>query len=284
MQTTETLKMVVRIFSEHQRFVMFLLTIYGVITGKPWLTNTNPQINFPTNKVKVNCESKILRREMSGQDSEESRSIIESFFITGRRARHALTEGVLAWVTVTGEESREAETSSKGENRQGLVKLLQEFTDMFPDELPNKIPPKRAIDNEVKTDDGEKPTSRAAYRLLKLEMDELQVQLADLLRRGFIEPSKSTGEAPVFFVKKADGSLRMVCDWRGQSRITIKNQVCLPNIDDLLDAVQGSTYFTMVDLRSGYNQIRIVEAAIQKNDHKYSIWSFPIHYHGIRTN
>ena len=56
----------------------------------------------------------------------------------------------------------------------------------------------------------------------------------------------------------------MVCDWRGLNRVTIKNQACLPNIDDLLDAVQGSTYFTMVDLRSSYNQIRIVEAAIPK--------------------
>ena len=181
MQMTDTLKTVVRIFSEHQRFVMFLLTIYGVITGKPWLTSTNPQINFRTNEVKVNCESISLRQEMSGQDSEESRSIIESFFISGRQAWHALrggAEDVLAWVTANGEESREAETSSQDENRQGLVKRLQEFADVFPDELPNKLPPKRAVDHEVKTDDGEKPTSRAAYRLLKLEMDELQVQLA----------------------------------------------------------------------------------------------------------
>ena len=110
---------------------------------------------------------------------------------------------MLAWVSATGEESREAETSSQDENRQGLVKRLQEFADVFPDELPNKLLPKRAVDHEVKTDDGEKPTSRAAYRLLKLEMDELQIQLAELLHRGFIEPSKSTCEAPVFFVKKA---------------------------------------------------------------------------------
>ena len=245
MQTTDTLKTVVQIFSEHQRFVMFLLTIYGVITGKPWLTSTNQQINFRTNEVNLNCESTSLRREMRGQDSEESRSIIEPFFISGRQARHALkggTEGVLARVTATGEESREAETSSQDENLQGLVKRLQEFADVFPDELPNKPPPKRAVDHEVKTEDGEKPTSRAAYRSLKLEMDELQVQLAELLRRGFIEPSKSPCEAPAFFVKKADESLRMVCDWRGLNRIRIKNQACLPNIDDLLDAVHISQW------------------------------------------
>ena len=79
---------------------------------------------------------------------------------------------MLAWVTATGEESREAKGSSQDENRQGLVKRLQEFADVFPDELRNKLPPKRAVDHEVKTDDGEKPTPHAAYRLLKLEMDE----------------------------------------------------------------------------------------------------------------
>ena len=95
-------------------------------------------------------------------------------------------------------------------------------------------------------------------------MDELQVQPAELLRRGFIEPSKSPYGAPVFFVKRANGSLRMVCDWRDLNRITIKNQACLPNIDDLFDAVHGSTYFTKLDLWSGYNQIRFEETAFPK--------------------
>ena len=135
---------------------------------------------------------------------------------------------------------------------------------MFPDELPNKLPPKRAVDHEIKIEDGENPTSCAAYCLPKPKMDELQVQLAELLRRGFIEPRKSPCGALVFFVKKADGSLRMVCDCHDLNRIMIKNQACSLNIDDLFDAVQGSTYITKLDLRSGYNQIRIAEAAIPK--------------------
>ena len=204
---------------------------------------------------------------MSGQDSEVSRLTIESFFISGCQARHALrvgAEGVLAWVTATGEESREAETSSKDKKRQGLEKLLQEFADVFPDELLNKLPPKRAVDHEIKTEDGEKLTPRAACCLPKPKMDELQVQLAELLRRGFIEPRKSPCRALVLFVKKADGSLRMVCDCHDLNRITIKNQACSLNIDDLFGAVQGSTYITKLNLRSGYNQIRIEEAAIPK--------------------
>ena len=64
------------------------------------------------------------------------------------------------------------------------------------------------------TEEGAVPPSRAAYRLPKPEMDELQAQLTELLRKGFIEPSKSPYGAPVFFVKKSDGSLRVVSDWR----------------------------------------------------------------------
>ena len=82
-------------------------------------------------------------------------------------------------------------------------------------------------------------------------MDELHKQLTALLGKGFIELSKSPYGAQVFFVKKADGSLRIVCDWRDLNKITIKNKACLPNIDDLFDTVQGARYFTKLDLRSG---------------------------------
>ena len=95
-------------------------------------------------------------------------------------------------------------------------------------------------------------------------MDELQKQITEMLKRGFIEPSKSPYGAPVFFVKISDGSLRMVCDWRQLNRITIKNKACLPNIDDLFDTVHGSCFFTKLDLRSGYNQIRIEEEDVPK--------------------
>ena len=60
-----------------------------------------------------------------------------------------------------------------------------------------------------------------------------------------------------FFIKKSDGSFRLVCDWRELNKITVKNEACLPNIDDIFDTIQGSKYFTKLDLRSGYNQVRV---------------------------
>ena len=68
----------------------------------------------------------------------------------------------------------------------------------------------------------------------------------------------------MFFVKKADGSLRLVCDWRDLNRITVKNEACMLNVDDLFDTVQGSRFFTKLDLHSGYNQVRIRTEDIPK--------------------
>ena len=87
---------------------------------------------------------------------------------------------------------------------------------------------------------GSSPPSRPPYRLSKPLLDELQVQLTSLLDKGFIEHSKSPYGAPVFFIKKADGTFRLVCDWRELNKITVKNEACLPNIDDLFDTIQGS--------------------------------------------
>lgn len=70
----------------------------------------------------------------------------------------------------------------------------------------------------------------------------------------------------------------MVCDWRDLNKITVKNKACLPNIDDLFDTVQGSTYFTKLDLRSGYNQIRI-----QKNDVEKTAINTPLGHYQFRV-
>ena len=67
-----------------------------------------------------------------------------------------------------------------------------------------------------------------------------------------------------FFGKKADGSLRMACDWRQLNKITIKNKACMPNADDLFDVVQGCEYFSKLDLHSGYNQVRIKDSDVAK--------------------
>ena len=75
------------------------------------------------------------------------------------------------------------------------------------------------------------------------ELKELKEQLRDLLEKGFIRPSTSPWGAPVLFVRKKDGSLRMCIDYRQLNKVTIKNRYPLPRIDDLLDQLQGGKCF-----------------------------------------
>ena len=89
------------------------------------------------------------------------------------------------------------------------------------------------------------------------ELDELKKQLDELLAAGFIQPSKSPFGAPVLFVKKKDGTMRMCVDYRDLNRITVKNRYPLPRIDELFDRLKGASWFSKIDLRSGYHQVRI---------------------------
>nr|GEV73367.1 putative reverse transcriptase domain, ribonuclease H-like domain, aspartic peptidase domain protein [Tanacetum cinerariifolium] len=105
---------------------------------------------------------------------------------------------------------------------------------------------------------------RSPYRLAPTKMQELSNQLKELQEKGFIRPSSLPWGAPVLFVKKKDGLFRMCIDYRELNKLTIKNRYPLPRIDDLFDQLQGSRYFSNIDLRSGYHQLRVCEEDILK--------------------
>ncbi|GJY78016.1 putative reverse transcriptase domain-containing protein [Tanacetum coccineum] len=108
------------------------------------------------------------------------------------------------------------------------------------------------------------PVAKLPYCLAPTEMQELSNQLKELQEKGFIRPSSSPWGAPVLFVKKKDGSFRMCIDYRELNKLTVKNRYSLPRIDDLFDQLQGSRYFSKIDLRSGYHQLRVREEDIPK--------------------
>jgi hypothetical protein len=86
-----------------------------------------------------------------------------------------------------------------------------------------------------------------------LELRELKEQLQELLDKGFICPSVSPWGAPVLFVKKKDGLMRLCIDYRELNKVTVKNKYPLPRVNDLFDQLHGSQVFSKIDLRSGYH-------------------------------
>ncbi|KAI3503585.1 hypothetical protein L1887_32031 [Cichorium endivia] len=95
-------------------------------------------------------------------------------------------------------------------------------------------------------------------------MHELSSQLHDLLEKGFIRPSFAPWGAPVTFTEKKDESFRMCVDYRELNKLIVKYKYPLPRINDLFDQLQGFCYFSKIDLRSGYHQLRVQEDDIPK--------------------
>jgi hypothetical protein len=90
------------------------------------------------------------------------------------------------------------------------------------------------------------------------------MQLEELMKKGYIRPSVSPWGAPVLFVKKKDGTLRLCIDFRQLNKVTVKNKYPLPKIDDLFDQLKNENIFSKIDLRSRYHQVRIKEEDIRK--------------------
>ncbi|KAA0039055.1 reverse transcriptase [Cucumis melo var. makuwa] len=141
--------------------------------------------------------------------------------------------------------------------------VARDYPDVFPEELPG-LPPHREIEFAIELEAGTVPISRAPYRMAPAELKKLKVQLQELLDKGFIRPSVSPWGAPVLFVKKKDGSMRLCIDYRELNKVTVKNRYPLPRIDDLFDQLQGATVFSKIDLRSGYHQLRIKDGDVPK--------------------
>ena len=128
-----------------------------------------------------------------------------------------------------------------------IDKTLQDYQDIFPGDLPRGLPPERAIDHRIELEPGSLPVSRPVYRMSPQELEEVKRQLDELLSKGFIRPSVSPYGAPILFVRKKDGSLRMCIDYRALNKSTVKNSYSLPRIDDLLDQLHGATVFSRSD-------------------------------------
>jgi len=96
------------------------------------------------------------------------------------------------------------------------------------------------------------------------ELEELKKQLEELIEKEFVRPSISPWGAPVLFVKKKDGSMRLCVDYRELNKITVKNKYPLPRIEDLFDQLHGVAVFSKIDLRTGYHQLRIKKDDVHK--------------------
>lgn len=129
------------------------------------------------------------------------------------------------------------------------------FSDIFTQENFNTLPIRRPWDHAIELVHGAKPYAGKVYSMTLDEQKALDEFLDDNLKTGRIQPSKSPWGAPFFFVKKKDGKLHPVQDYRKLNDLTTKNKYPLPLISELISKLKNSQYYTKMDIRWGYNNI-----------------------------
>ncbi|KAL0461879.1 UNVERIFIED_CONTAM: Retrovirus-related Pol polyprotein from transposon.6 [Sesamum latifolium] len=143
-----------------------------------------------------------------------------------------------------------------------LTLLLDDYSELFQE--PQGLPPTRSIEHKIVLKQDAFPRKMHPYKYSYAKKGEIETIVKGLMKDGIIRPSQSAFGSPVLLVKKKDGSSRMCVDYRYLNNLTIKHNFSIPIIDELLDELYGACYFSKIDLRSGYFQIRMAEEDVPK--------------------
>ena len=181
-------------------FVVLPMREFDAIFGMDLMTRHRALIDCRRKKVQLRLKRKV-RVAFQGRGRDRDGSLISY-----HRARHLISRGCQVYLAMVV-------TAEQPEPEIAQIPVVSEFVDVFPDEVPGP-PPYREMEFTIEWVPGTALISRAPYRMAPLELRELKTQLQELLEQGFIRPSVSPWGAPVLFVRKKDGSLRLCIDYR----------------------------------------------------------------------
>ncbi len=203
------------------------------ILGMEFITQNNVLIERHNRMVRIPSKSGIVRVKAHELPCVGDPTIR---FMVGKAFKKECVGGFGMMCVMRVLDEYEPEEVTKSVTSDKCIKqVLKEFPDVMPTELPEDLPLRRRVDHVIEVMPGVEPPAKAPYRMNHEELKELKVQLEGLLAKGYIKPSKSPYGAPVLFVHKKDGTLRMCVDYRALNKAMVKNRNPLPRIDDLFD-------------------------------------------------
>ncbi|SJL16280.1 uncharacterized protein ARMOST_19800 [Armillaria ostoyae] len=228
-----------------------------IFLGHDWLVRHNPSINWATGSVTfTRCQCAGNRFVLPDADPDDEWELEEGETILAIDFEEAIE---IRAVHKANELAAKAnEEKEKKTFEQMVPESYRDFKDLFSKENFDDLPVRKPWDHAIELVPNAKNTLDCkVYPLNPIEQKELDKFLDENLASGRIKPSKSPMASPFFFVKKKDGTLRPVQDYRKLNEMTIKNRYPLPLISELMDKLGSAKYFTKLDVRWGYNNVRI---------------------------
>jgi len=244
---------------EDLTFHITKLAGWNMIIGKPWLRRHNPTINWSKNSITFlspHCHENCLPvRPKVTPTTEPPRLKINHISRAAFRVAIKNPESHLCIMALYNKPEDE-------ENTQDTTKKLvppeyHDYLVLFSEKEARILPPSRYVDHASPHIDGAKPPFGRMYSMSDAELKEVRKWIDENLSKSFIRASSSSAVSPILFVKKKDGSLQLCVDYRALNDITVKDRHLLPRIEETLNQIRGCRYFTRLDLRACFNQIRI---------------------------
>ncbi|KAK9140155.1 hypothetical protein Scep_009836 [Stephania cephalantha] len=221
-----------------------------LLLGRPWQFDRGVVHDGRTNKYTLMFKGvKIVL--VPAKDPEEVKPTKESSSLLSlARFEDALHDSEVVYILMGKEVDRDVDVP------EAAIPIVKEFCDVFPDEMPEGLPPLRDIQHQIDLEPCASLSNRPHYRMSPSEHEELRRQVEELLAKGFIRESRVL-RLPTLLTPKKDGSWRMCVDNRAINKITGRYRFPIPRLDDLLDQLSGAKFFTKLDLKSGYHQFAL---------------------------
>ncbi|MCO5601871.1 hypothetical protein L7F22_055997 [Adiantum nelumboides] len=254
------LRLHVQGYVDKEYFLISPLKNEDVLLGSPWFDRMVASLTFPERKITFKHKGSVITLHVNEKGHTIPLVSHDSF-------DKAIKSSIFTYMIFVKDPPSSNDVSSNGSLKvdNDLHSFLNEHVELFIDDIPSELPPKRGDDDHrIDLIPGSSPPNKPLYRVSQAQQEEIMSQVNELVQKGMVRPSSSPFCSPVLLVHKKDGTYKMCVDYRALNKLIVKNQFPIPRIEDLFDKLQGFTYFSRIDLKSGYHQIQIVPEDIHK--------------------
>jgi hypothetical protein len=235
---------------------LFVLPLSGaeIVLGVQWLRTLGPTLTDYSHLTLSFCrEGKIIQLMGQPKPNPEESSVHQF-------KRLIATDAIDTFLQL--QLLPHQSNNPPAQTNPAIQTLLDQFAALFQE--PNTLPPSRKTDHQIPITHDSDPINIRPYRYPQFQKHDIEQQIRNMLSQGIIQTSSSAFSSPVLLVRKKDGSWRFCVDYRALNSITIKDRFPIPTINELLDELYGTRWYSKLDLRSGYHQIRMAPEDVHK--------------------